>query len=287
MELRHLEVFVTVARERNITRAAAELGLTPSPVSRTVRELERELGRPLFERRYHDLEMTRGAEEMLPTAIEMLRLAGVIRGDDPVAIRLGSTPWAAQRFAQRLRAAAAEVAADADIEEAMSSELIRRLQFGDLDIALVHLPFDVPGVSHRVIAEYRHYLAGYPRPDIDLAARPVLVLPAVLNADATERILRHLADAGHERVEEIEFAELVTVQSRLRRTGELLVVPKAPDTAIGALLNLQELEFTELEDDGERMQLAIAWRTPNAATAEIRTTLVDTLAPPDQPPEVI
>ncbi|WP_033287636.1 LysR family transcriptional regulator [Amycolatopsis jejuensis] len=287
MELRHLEVFVTVAREQNVTKAAAVLDLTPSPVSRTVRELERELGKVLFERRYHELVMTRAAEEILPTALEMLRLAGVVRDEEPKPLRLGSTPWAAQRFADRLRRAAAEVQTQFEIDEAMSSELIRRLQFGELDLALVHLPLDVPGIKCRVVAEYRHYLAGYPLPDRNRQDRPVLVLPAVLNADATERMVRHLTEAGHRRVGQIEFAELVTVQSRLRRTGELLVIPKAKDTATGALLDLDELEFTELDDHGERMQLGVAWRATDASKTGCLTTLADTLAPPGRAPAVV
>ena len=287
MELRQLEVFVTVARVRNITRAAGMLDLTPSPVSRTVRELERGLGRRLFDREYHELVMTRAGQELLPKALEMLRLAGIVKGQPAAPLRVGSSPWGAQRFARKLVAAAAELGHDLDLEEAMSSELIEKLQFGDLDLALVHLPVDVPGLDLRVVAEYRQYLAGASRDNVDLQSRKTLVLPTVMNAGTTDQILAQLAEMGQEDVEQIEFSELVTLSSRLRRTGELIVTPKAEDTAIAAFLDLGALEFTELPDQSKRTRLAIAWRTDNLSKRDICTALVDALAPPGSSPEIV
>lgn len=55
MDAAHLRAFVAVSRERNVSRAATALGLTPSPVSRTIRDLETELGFALFKREYRDM----------------------------------------------------------------------------------------------------------------------------------------------------------------------------------------------------------------------------------------
>ena len=58
MELRVLRYFLTVAQQGNITSAARLLHITQPTLSRQIRDLEEELGHPLFERNSHSISLT-------------------------------------------------------------------------------------------------------------------------------------------------------------------------------------------------------------------------------------
>jgi DNA-binding transcriptional LysR family regulator len=70
-DLRH---FLAVARQGSTIRAAKLLGLNQSTVQRRVAELERQLGRPLFERRVDGYRLT-------PLGVELLPIAGRVETD--------------------------------------------------------------------------------------------------------------------------------------------------------------------------------------------------------------
>jgi DNA-binding transcriptional LysR family regulator len=72
MDLQQLRCFLAVAEELHFGRAAERLRLTPSPVSRAVKELERELGAQLFVRRYHDVQLTSTGNELLGRVREIV-----------------------------------------------------------------------------------------------------------------------------------------------------------------------------------------------------------------------
>jgi len=64
VSLRQLQVFETVARLLSYTRAAAELHLTQPAVSMQVRQLEEEVGLPLFEKLGKQISLTEAGHEL-------------------------------------------------------------------------------------------------------------------------------------------------------------------------------------------------------------------------------
>ena len=65
MELRHLRCFTAVAEELHFARAAERLHIDQSPLSRTIKELEEDLGARLFVRTTRSTQLTRAGRLLL------------------------------------------------------------------------------------------------------------------------------------------------------------------------------------------------------------------------------
>jgi DNA-binding transcriptional LysR family regulator len=76
--LRQLEVFASVARQRSVTRAAAELHLSQPAVSLALNELEKQFEQPLFERARNRLRLNDAGRRLYPLALNMLAQYGNI-----------------------------------------------------------------------------------------------------------------------------------------------------------------------------------------------------------------
>ena len=74
MDLRSLRYFGAVARWESINKAAAELGITQPALSRQIRLLENELGRPLFLRHGRGVVLTDAGASFLAKSKEALDL---------------------------------------------------------------------------------------------------------------------------------------------------------------------------------------------------------------------
>jgi DNA-binding transcriptional LysR family regulator len=68
MELRHLRYFVAVAEKLNFTLAAKRLGINQPPLSLQIRQLENEMGTPLFVRHGRGVELTNAGTLLLEDA---------------------------------------------------------------------------------------------------------------------------------------------------------------------------------------------------------------------------
>ena len=67
-----LKFFITAAETLNFREAAVKLAISPSVVTRTIAELESQLGEPLFKRNTRSIVLTSFGELFLPKAKRLL-----------------------------------------------------------------------------------------------------------------------------------------------------------------------------------------------------------------------
>ena len=102
MEIRNLNTFLHAASLQNITRAAAELGYSQSAVSVQIRQLEQELGMPLFDRIGKNVYLTDFGRSLVPYARSAVAAVAAVENfgkSDAVlggAIRVGITDYHAR-----------------------------------------------------------------------------------------------------------------------------------------------------------------------------------------------
>src|SRR5438552_765174 len=97
MDLQQLRCYLAVAETLHFGRAAELLHLTPSPVSRAIKELERELDVPLFVRGYHEVELTAAGRALMDPiqrivagVDDLKRIAGLAGSPALRPIRVGA-----------------------------------------------------------------------------------------------------------------------------------------------------------------------------------------------------
>jgi LysR family hydrogen peroxide-inducible transcriptional activator len=160
MTLTELRYIVAVARERHFGRAAETCFVSQPTLSVAVKKLEDELGLTLFERGPGEVSVTPAGRRIIEQAQRVLEEASRIRelaaaGKDPLAgpLRLGAIytigPYLLPKLIPILRRTAP--AMQLLIQENFTHRLSEELRSGEVDVILVALPFEAPGVTTRPV----------------------------------------------------------------------------------------------------------------------------------------
>ncbi len=156
MTLNELRYIVAVARERHFGRAAEACFISQPTLSVAVKKLEDELGLSLFERRKGEVSVTPVGQRIVAQAQRVLEEASGIRqiarqGQDQLdgPLRLGAIYTIGPYLLPHLIPQLAERAPKMPlvIEEDYTANLADKLKRGDLDVIVISLPFDEPGVQ--------------------------------------------------------------------------------------------------------------------------------------------
>jgi DNA-binding transcriptional LysR family regulator len=147
VDLAALTIFRAVVRENGVTRAAAKLNRVQSNVTTRIKQLEEQLGTPLFTRDGRRLVLTPAGETLLPYAERLLALADEARhalkaGRPSGRLRLGTMESTA---ASRLPGVLARYHQNwpdvtLELETGTTGCLIERLREFEVDAALIATP---------------------------------------------------------------------------------------------------------------------------------------------------
>lgn len=146
MEFRHLKYFLAVADEGSFSHASDQLRISQPSLSRQVQSLERELGHRLFERTARGARLTVAGHALLQHARQLLALESstrdVLAGGAAVReiVTIGICPGTPGPWLLGLIEHLAEHAPRCapNLVEANSSEQLRMLREGRLDLCTVH-----------------------------------------------------------------------------------------------------------------------------------------------------
>jgi DNA-binding transcriptional LysR family regulator len=182
MEIRQLKAFAAIAETHTFTAAAQRQHVTQAAISMQIRQLETEVGVPLFVRTPRRVVMTEAGERLLDRAQVILRehdaalaelaeLAGAERG----RIRVGTA--SAMVSADPLPSILTELRrrhpqAEVSVVAGTSEELVKRLLAGDIDMAFVSLPVEARNIETEALS--RDQLVAIASPQHRLARQHVV-----------------------------------------------------------------------------------------------------------------
>ena len=182
--LRQLRYLAALARHRHFGRAADECAVTQPALSMQIKELEREIGADLVERRPSDVTLTETGVEVAQRAerilaatrdlVDFARHREVLSGRLKLGVIPTLAPYLLPKLLPRLQAAYPSLRLE--VRETQTTTLLNELIGGELDCLLLALPIEHTDVQMLALFTDRFLLAapaGEPIPRRPLNARDV------------------------------------------------------------------------------------------------------------------
>lgn len=241
MESSDLRVFRTVAIEGSVTKAAAKLGYVQSNVTARIRQLEQELGTPLFLRHNRGMTLSAGGQTLLGYADKIVglleeasqALASTLTPSGP--LRLGSTQTAA---AVRLPPLLADYyrrhpGVQLSVTTGHTQLLLEKILHYELDAAFLGCPVDHPDLlSIPVFDEELVILSPAEVSTLEEAVtRPILVLS--LGCSYREILESWLQSNGSAQPVIMEFGTLEAIVGGVSAGLGISLLPRAVLRATG------------------------------------------------------
>ncbi len=152
MEIRQLKAFLAIAEAKTFTAGARRVNVTQAAISMQIRQLEEEVGLPLFTRTPRRVILTEAGEYLLERARKILRehdaaVAEIaeVAGAEYGRLRIGSASgtFAMNQLPGILHALTGSFPnAELTVASGTSERLVDKIMHGEIDVAFVSLPVD-------------------------------------------------------------------------------------------------------------------------------------------------
>ncbi len=283
MELRHLRYFVAVAEELNFTRAARELGINQAPLSTQIRQLEKELGAPLFRRLPRGVELTDAGKLLLEEARIILKQVedtkvGVrqrARGETGRVIVGSSGTYFHPLILKILRECGAQypnLRIGPEVEVTNAALLTGWLRTGRVDACLLPLPLDdeegltiEPLIDEDcvIVLPRAHPLANSSSVSLATLAKERFVLfSRGFNRATYDSILTVCARAGFKPKIVQEAPQVVTAIAMVAADFGISIVPRSFSEVC-----LPGVTYTDIEENAPRSAVGLVFRRDERSPA--------------------
>ena len=278
MTLTELRYMVALAQEAHFGRAAERCHVSQPTLSIAIRKLEEELGVPLFERAKQSVTLTPLGQKTLALAVQVIEqvarikdLAASDRDQLSGPLALGTLPTVGPYLLPQFIPLLQELAPDLSlyVEEASQAELTARLRAGDLDVALVCLPFtDVDIVAQALFDEPFVLLLPTSHPlaaKLEIAAEDVRAAEVLLLRDGHEFRAQVLSSFPHLQtavdqptVTQVQGSTLETLRHMVASRLGVTILPMT--AAQMPLYSSKVLTVRKFKEPAPTRTLALAWR---------------------------
>ncbi len=283
MELRHLRYFLAVAEELNFTRAARRLRISQPPLSLQIRQLEKELGTPLFRRQTRGLELTDAGKLLLEQARVILKhvedaAVGVRRRGrgETGRILVGSTGFYVHPIITRclsvVKARYPNLTVATEWDVTNTPLLIAWLLTGRIDVCLISTPVAdgdalelEPLVDEDcvIVVPMTHPLANSASAPLTSLAKESLVLCyRAANPGLHDSIVAACRGAGFSPKIGHEMPQIVSVMPLVAAGFGVSVVPRSFSE-----IHFPGVTYVDIEGDAPRSAVAIACRRDERSVA--------------------
>ncbi len=276
MELRGLRYFLAVAQELHFGRAAARLHISQPPLTQHIKKLEADLGVLLFDRSKRAIKLTVAGTALLHEAQRVIgdveglrRVVRVAQSGETGLLRAGFMSSAPFARARELYACLARDLPGVSVvwHGLTTSEQIRALHAGQIDLGFLHLPADTSGLEVLPVVRDRlvlavhvsHPQAGRSSAPLRLFSDDGFILPPRESAPGLHDLIVATCTAAgfspsipHRARDMLAMISLVSIGSGVSIVPRWLTATGFPD-----------VRYLQIEGPAPTVELALAWSRDN------------------------